>query len=407
MPVWPHPDELLIDRVAKLHQASYDATVPNAAVAPATWNLVGEHTDQVGGIVINATASYHVAVAASPRSDDTIMVTTHERDIDGEEVTFTDSVTLSEIAQHHQDSQLQKGGPEVRLGGVVWSMINRQYLSRETKGFNITVVSEIPARVGLGDEVATEVAFATILAGLGDHKFDAPLRARLADLCATSAQSFSAVPSFRARYTAALRGAPDKFNVVDYADGSVTHAPLLRDSEAYDSFLVAMPQHDGELADIARREKFIDEAAAAFGVDNLRRLPDATDRVTQWLAALHKAGEADLQPGLDEAHRWLTFFDKEIERVCATAMLLRARKATEALALVRDSQRDLDSVYQVVPEKERQLAELCLARGASAARSSTAGLAHAVVVHAAAKKAANLMADLAEDGFTVVPLSIR
>ncbi|MEJ5998532.1 galactokinase family protein [Corynebacterium sp. H130] len=405
MPVWPQPDANLIERVTQLHQASYDATVPAVATAPATWSFLGEHTDQVGGIVINSTAALRVAVAASPRTDDTIMVTTHELDSDGESVTFTDSVTLAEVAQHQQSKNLQVGGPEVRLGGVVWSMINRQYLSRDTKGFNITVVSEIPTRVGLGDEVAAEVAFASILAESADHKLDAPLRARLADLCATSAQYFSAVPSFRARYTAALRGSEDQFNIVDYADGSVTHAPLLRDADAYESFLVALPQLTDNATDMATRESFVREASDAFGVDYLRRLPDATQRVTQWLAAMHQDQPDTAQPGLEEAHRWLTFFEQETERAARASMLLRARKATEALELVCASQRELENLYGIVPEQERHLANLCLARGATAARSAAAGLVQGVVVHCSAAKALNLMADLSEDGFTVVALS--
>ncbi|QGU01654.1 galactokinase [Corynebacterium kalinowskii] len=412
MPVWLHPDAQLIDRVAELHQQSYDSTVPRTAVSPATWNFLGEHTDHVGGLVINATAPLHVAVAASPREDDTIMVTTHELDVDGDVQSFTDSVTLYEVSQcaaqlQHGGSDaspsLTLGGPGVRLAGVVWSMVNRQYLSRDTKGFNITVVSEIPARVGLGDEVAAEVAFASILAESSEHKLDAPLKARLAEICASSAQLFSAVPSFRARYTAALRGSEDAFNIVDYADGSVTHAPMLRDATDYASFLVALP-HDEPVTDIAERKRFVDEAAAAFGVDYLRRLPDATQRVTQWLTAMHKANEADDYPGLEEAHRWLSFFERETERATKASMVLRARKAKEALSLVGDSQRDLESLYQVVPEKETALANLCLARGALAVRSAAARLAGAVIVHAEAKKSTNLISDLAADGFTVVPL---
>lgn len=412
MPVWPRPDAQPIDRVAELHQQSYDATVPRTASAPATWNFLGEHTDHVGGLVINATAALSVAVAASPREDDTIMVTTHELDIDGDTHTFTDSVTLSEISEYasqlqHGDAEaapaLTLGGPSVRLGGVVWAMVGRQYLSRDTKGFNITVVSEIPARVGLGDEVAAEVAFASILAEIGDHKLDPPLKARLADICASAAQMFSAVPAFRARYTAALRGSVDAFNLVDYSDGSVTHAPMLRDANTYATFLVALP-HQEPISDIAGRKRFVDEAAAAFGVDSLRRLPDATQRVTQWLTAMHKANEADEHPGVEEAHRWLSFYEQESERAAKTSMLLRARKAQEALALVCESQRDQENLYQVVPEKETALANLCLARGALAARSAAAGLVSAVIVHSEARKAANLIADLGDDGLIVVEL---
>lgn len=407
MPVWPHPNDKLTERVTALHQHAYDTTVPRTAVAPATWCVLGEHTDHVGGIVINSTARLQVALAASPREDDTIMVTSHELDSDGEVISFTGSVTLSEIAQHtgllqhgESESRLPLGGPEVRLGGVLWSMVNRQYLSRETKGYNITVLSEVPARVGLGDEVAAEVAFATILAESADYKLDPPLRARLADICASSAQMFSAVPSFRARYTAALRGSENALNVVDYFDGSVTHAP----HPDCRSFLVTVDSVPQPTADISLRHRFVDQASAAFGVNYLRRLPDATERVTQWLVALQKADSADGMPGVEEAHRWLSFYEREIERAAASALALRARKTDDVLALLRHSQEDMSSLYGAVPDQESQIVQLCLTRGAVAARSAAAGLATAVIVYAPAKKAPNLIADLAADGFVVVEL---
>lgn len=411
MPVWPSPDAQLTEKAIELHQSAFDASEPFVASAPATWNFLGEHTDYVGGVVVNATAPLRVAVAATPRTDDTLTVTMHELDPHGDLVNFTGSVTLSEITQHASYMQhpqegdsagLPLGGLEVRLGGVVWSMVNRQYLSRDTRGYNITVLSEVPNGVGLGDEVATEVAFATILAEASGHKLDPPLRARLAELCASSARLFSAAPSFRSRYTAALRGSADAFNIVDYADGSVTHAPMLND--VHTSFLVALPDRDARLADIAARERFLSAAGDAFGVDCLRRLPDATPRAIQWLTAVHKADEAAGLPGIEEAHRWLTFYDQEIVRTQRTAMALRARKAHDAVAHLNQSQNELSSLYRVVPEREQALAELCVARGAVATRSASAGLAHAVIVHAPVKQATNLIADLADDGFTVVLL---
>lgn len=415
MPVWPAPDTQLTETVMSLHRDGFGADSKiSCAVAPATWNVLGEHTDHIGGVVINATADLQVAVAASPRNDDLISVRVISKDALGKATETSGSASLGEVTkyanqvQHGSErgaSDLKIGAPETRFAGVAWAMIARQYLSRDTKGFDITVLSDIPSGVGLGDEVAGEVAFAKILAELSDHKLDAPIRARLAELCSSAAKMFSSVPAFRSRYTAALRGEPEKFNIVDYADGSVTHTPLLRDSDDYGSFLVALPDGSTALTDISAREHFIDSAAAAFGVDTLRRLPDATQRVTQWLTAVHKAGEAEGLPEIDVAHCWLSFYESELGRATATAMALRARRATDALALINQSHQEQVTLYRATSEREQALGQLCLERGATAVRSASAGLANSIIVHAPTRKCPNLMADLADDGFVVVKLS--
>ncbi|MEJ6014460.1 galactokinase family protein [Corynebacterium sp. H127] len=418
MPVWPSPDSTISARISELHQAAYDATAPEVATAPATWTLLGEHTDQFGGIVISAVADHQVAVAASPRDDDTVMVTLHGHDCTGEALSVTGGITLAEIAQYaasqqHIDgidtpppSQLPLGGIEVRLAGVVWSMVNRQYLSRDTKGFNITVLSEIPAGVGLGDDLAAEVAFAKILIQGSGHKLDPPLLARLAELCASSASTFSTSAAPRARYTTALRGAPSSYSIVDYADDSVTKAPLLRESaKDFGVFLVVPPIAPSTTANITERSAFLAAAAAAFGVDNLRRLPDAAQRVAQWLTAVHQASGPDGLPAVTEASGWLSFYESETARAAQATMALRARKVPEVLQLVNDSQAELSSLYHAVPEQEAALVKLCRTRGAAAARSSYAGVSSAVLVHAEQRKCENLIADLAEDGLLVIRLS--
>src|SRR5699024_11769425 len=84
-----------------------------------------------------------------------------------------DSITLDELAQRyaqHQPSIDEQGRPvtppapqgswAARIGGVIWTMINRQLLSRETAGADVTLVSDIPLEAGMGALSAADVAVA-------------------------------------------------------------------------------------------------------------------------------------------------------------------------------------------------------------------------------------------------------
>ena len=391
------------DRVKAGHTAIFGSEPTLVASAPTTWSLLGEHVDVVGGIVLVASSDLRVGIAASPRSDNNISVS-----VNGAKPNHIAMGDVSDFAFSVLDARDKAesvpsphGSWPERLGGVVWSLIFRQLLPRDTPGFNIAVESEAPVDWGLGVHAAAEVAFASALVVDDENRGDYPLRVRVAEACFQSAAIFSATPALRARYTAALRSMDGQISVVDYKDESVTHTPHIAGRNTV-VFAVNTPHNPGGQIpeEMARR---LDKATRAFGVESLRHLPDAAPRVRDWLEAVHKVHGPSGVPSLQEATRWLEFFEAEIRRAQSMVPLLRSRNVAELSDIVAASQRALNDDYSV-SGTDSALAQLCRSRGAVTARSAHAGVSNAVIAVVEATHARNFAADLVDDGLEVIEL---
>lgn len=423
MPLWHEtaPDAPINQRAAHLHAQRVGAAPVQVASAPATWVLVGEHVDAFGGIVAVGLADLQAAAAVSPRTDGQVCTAISFTGADGHEVAPQEfTVSLQEVAQRAaaQQPTIDKEGntiappaPDgdlgVRVAGLVWMMISRQLLSRDTAGVDITVVCDIPAHAGLGAEYAIDVAVALALHNNSEDEKDAPMRARIAEVCSQAAATFVAAPALRARHTAALRGEGQTLSIMDYADSSLTSAPhpVARD---FAGFVVAVPagetaqDWDVSIAHIRRRADFVADACRAFGTESLRLLPDAPERVLDWLHAVHQVNGPDGQPSLSEARCWLSFFESETERAGQAVRALRSRRMGDVAAALQQSQAELSSVLGV--DNSDAVAQLAALRSQGIVRAAAPGTANAVIALVPAARAENFAADFAADGLDVIRL---
>lgn len=400
MPIWPSAHSPVLDRVRQLHREETGVESTQVADAPGTWLVMGEHVDYAGGVTLIAQVSQRVAVAVSPRPDDLIKVTYQSTALDGV-VTTTGEITLATVEERATTQQLVDVDSSIaaRLGGIVWTMIHRQLLSRDTAGMDVTVVSDIPADAGLGAISSAEAAFALALLGEVEDRDEAPLRARLAEVCAQAADIFSHTPSLRSRYTAILRGAAGQVAVVNYADGSVTQAPHPTSANMRILAVIGPETEVDQTVAIQERRQFLDAACRAFGTESLRLLPDAPTRVLDWLRAVHKVHGTDGQPSLEQATTWLTFDKEETARAEQLSRSLRSRRIEDLWDLMSESQAGLED-YGL--DAQSDLAQLVLVRGAAGARAAVAGMSAAVIAGVDKRHADNFVADLSADGFTIV-----
>ncbi|BAU96562.1 galactokinase [Corynebacterium suranareeae] len=400
----------LLEACVAFHREHFHTNPTGAATAPGTWSLIGEHSDYAGGVVLAANTNWRTAVAVNKNRKDEINVHVVDEK-GGVEKHFISTADVAARAQAHMKSHddlgrqttppQPEGGIAARLGGIAWTMIHKQMLSRDTKGLDITVLSTIPAGVGLGENSAMDVALA--LALHRENIEEAPVKARIAEICSHSAFMFSEASVLRARHTVALRGEHGRIAVVDYSDGSVTQAPHpVSRSAGLSAFIVAADTTTDStiFRNIYARHAFIDEATRAFSVESLRLLPDASTRVVEWLqAVIDVTGRTDL-PQVEQAQSWLNLWENETRRAQLTANALRSRRLNEFSALLEESHEDIAETL-LIPAADQALAKLCIERGAFAARSSSA---RGVIALVDAKHAHNFAADLSDDGLFVVPL---
>lgn len=412
MAVWTAPETSASDRVAQAHRSRTGTDSVHVADAPGTFVVAGENSDHFGGITIVGLTGLRAAAAVSPRDDSTISVHCEFAGATADET--ADCARIAALAE--------QGGTEIgaeaaagaetgansaertlaeRFGGLVHTLVGRQMLSRDTAGMDITVVSDIPLGAGLGALHAADAALALALLG-GDDEIDAaPLRTRLADIASQSAWVFSHLPALRARHSAALRGREGSVSVIDYADESLTQAP--HPAKAGVRILSVAPSHGAPFADesrvVERGRQFIDDACANFGVSSLRQLPNAADRVVEWVDARHHVYGTDSAPTLETARAWVDFGEAETEL---------SANAAKALRSMRD-----DDFFRVIGEPEHtpglpvpdQLVQLLQLRGARAARPAAAGMSQAALAYIPDAVADNAIADLSADGFAVVEVT--
>jgi len=347
--------------------------------------LIGENVDHFGGVTLAGTASLRAAASVSPRSDGVISIAANGPL--GQEFS----------AQLPYDDQPAHGLAR-RWWGLVHTLVQRQVLSRDTAGMDITVESDVPVGAGLGALYAADAAIALALAGSHDDVDTAPFRARLAEICSHAVATYSSQPVLRARHSVALRGA-DGVSVVDYADGSLTQAPHpSRHGVRVFSVSKELGAPFTQSRDaIAERRAFIDAACSNFGVSSLRQLPDAPGRAVQWVEARRAAGD-EAAPEPEAARRWVQFCESETLRSLAAAKALRSRRANELFTLLNSPSESHDLAS---PDA---LVALARKRGAVAARPAAIGTSDAVIAFVPVQEADAFAATMARE-FEVVEVA--
>ncbi|GGG71271.1 hypothetical protein [Corynebacterium pelargi] len=363
------------------------------ASAPATCPLLGELSDHAGGMVLVGLGHQRLAVARTARKDSKIQVRHIQLGLDGE--TASDDYIRADLQQLR--SQQPSPNPDLaqRVGTVVLTMMHRQLISRETPGMDVTVLSSIPRDAGLGESEALDIAIALTLVQEPEEHQLGPARTKLANVCAQAAATISNQAPSRARYTAALRGQAQALNVMDYADGSITQVTHPQDF-GYQLLAVCPPQAFPE-ADQAAMQRFIDDVTTAFAAPSLRLLPNARERVLAWLRAVHQVHPKSQAPSVDQAQRWLHYLEHEIDRTVATTSAIRSRRTADIVPAMNASNQEYVRLLDA-PTALEATAQLCLQRGAAAARCSGASVLCLVPDY----KAESVAEALSEDGLEVM-----
>jgi galactokinase len=183
------------------------------SVAPGRVNLLGEHLDYNGGIVLPIAIDRYVQVAVKPSTDQHISI---------------QALDLAQSIEFSLESIEQKVDIQGNIlpgwakfpAGVAW-VLNRQGL--KVTGMQAAFTSGVPIGAGLSSSAAVEVAFAGAWQALGDWSLD---RMDLAKLCQQAENEFVGVDSGLMDQFASANGVDDHVLVFNTRNISWRTEPL-------------------------------------------------------------------------------------------------------------------------------------------------------------------------------------
>jgi len=193
--------------VRALFAEVFGGTPASAARAPGRVNLIGEHTDYNGGLVLPAAIELATHVSLRPRADSLVRGCSRERG-------------RAEAALHDPPA-----GDWLDYARGTARVLFDTGLAREA-GFEIAVLSDLPEGAGLSSSAALEAATALALIAASGAPEVAYERAELSRLCQRAEQEFAGVPCGIMDHYAVLCSRPGSAILLDCARVEARAVPL-------------------------------------------------------------------------------------------------------------------------------------------------------------------------------------
>jgi galactokinase len=337
------------DRAAAEFRRLHERAPAGVWSAPGRVNLIGEHTDYNDGFVLPFALPFRIAVAAAPRADGLLSITT-----------VGDDGVPQRAAPVAVDT-LEPGtvtGWAAYPSGVCWVLRGEGF----TGGAELVIVGDVPAGAGLSSSHALQCATALALLGLAGVELDtpgAPSRPQIAAWVQRSENQFVGVPTGLLDQTASLCCVSSHVLFLDVRSGAMEQIPL--DARAQGLEVLVMDtraRHSHADSGYRNRRRGCERAAELLGVPALRDVP---------VEALEGTG---LPPELQRLVRHVV---TENARVLSTVELLRADKLAEIGPLLTESHTSLARDYRVTCPELDEAVDSALRAGALGARMTGGG----------------------------------
>jgi len=315
------PDAL--ERAASCFRKTFSERPQAIASAPGRVNLIGEHTDYAGGLVLPFAIDLRCAVAVSPAAHDRLELVASDLD---------EGVALDVTTLVSEEGERASRGWWRFVAAVAHELRDAGCSPR---GARFAIASDVPMGAGLSSSAAFEVALATAMQVLWGCSLG-PLKT--AELCRQAEHRAVGVPCGSMDQIASVMGRAGHVLRIDCASLDVTPLPLRLPDDAW--LMVIDSGVKRELADgeYAKRVAACEAARIAMGVEFLGR-----------------AAFADLErarPGLtDEQARCATHVITETDRVRKTVDAFARGDWPEAGRLLNASHDSLRDVYRVSCEE--------------------------------------------------------
>ncbi len=337
---------------ADLYRQTYGRDPDGVFSAPGRVNLIGEHTDYNGGLVLPFAIDARAHLAAGRAGTATVRVVSAQKP---GEVT---AVPLDDI---RPGSPAVAGWPGYLLGAI-WSL---RESGRPVEPVDLVLDSQVPAGAGLSSSAAVECATVLAASALAGHTLGPLAVARIAQ---RAENDFVGVPCGPMDQTASAACAEGSVLLFDTRAGTVEHIPF--DPAAHGlTVLVVDTRVAHSLADgeYGKRRASCERAAQLLGVPQLRDIP-----IQELAAALDRLPD-------DELRRRVRHVVTENDRVVRTVRLLRGEQVADIADLLTASHASLRDDYDVSCVELDLAVATALASGALGARMTGGGFGGSVI----------------------------
>ena len=369
---------------AELFAQSYSREPQGVFSAPGRVNLIGEHTDYTGGLVLPFAIDARAWMAAARNDDSVVRVISAQRP--GPVV----SVALDQL---RPDSPAAASWAGYVLGAV-WAL---REAGHQVSGFDLALDSQVPTGAGLSSSAAVECVTTLAVSSLTGLTLPPSEIARLSQ---QAENDFVGVPCGPMDQTASAASRAGSVLLFDTRAGTVENIPFNPAADGL-AVLVIDTRVTHSLADgeYARRRASCEQAAAILGVGSLREV--SIDDLPATLATL----------GDDVLVRRVRRVVTENDRVTQTVDMLRAGQLAKIGDLLVASHRSLQYDYEVSCAELDQAVDSALAAGAVGARMTGGGFGGSVIALVPTELVETVVSqvttDFAERGFTApVPRNV-
>jgi galactokinase len=336
-------------RAADVFQRLHSRAPVGIWSAPGRVNLIGEHTDYNDGFVLPFALPFRIAVAAAPRPDGRLSVTTVGDD------------GYPQRVEPVRPADLTPGmvtGWAAYPFGVAWAL--RDVGFRD--GADLVIAGDVPAGAGLSSSHALQCATALALLGLAGVTPGSPDGPSLTDVALwvqRSENDFVGVPTGLLDQTASLCCVSARALFLDVRSGAMEQIPFDAPAAGLEVLVIdTRAKHSHGESGYRNRRRGCEKAAALLGVPALRDI------------AVAELGGLDLPAELLPLVRHVV---TENSRVLDTVSLLRDGKLADIGPLLTDSHTSLANDYRVTCPELDEAVDSALAAGALGARMTGGG----------------------------------
>lgn len=334
----------LLDRAKAGFEQAFGQAPTVAAYAPGRANLIGEHTDYSGGLVLPCAIQLGCVAVASAGG----------RGVEAAACDLGETASLASAPATPHDVSNHPSWFRYVAGAHACASRRLPEIPRQLR---VALASSVPSGSGLSSSAALAVAVVRAMEGLAGSTMDSIDRARSAREAETD---FAGVPCGIMDQLASVLGRPGEAVRIDCRSMRTSPVPLPAPEQASLLLFDTTVRHDNSDGAYAARRRACDEAASTLGVGLLRDLP-----------ALSEVSLRSLTADQADAVRHVL---SENARVDAFVAASRAGDLHSAGRAMTESHISLRDVFGVSCRESDELVELLLGqRGVLGARMTGAG----------------------------------